>query len=421
MDSKQLRQQRARIVEQMNGLIPASGAWTPETREKWEVMNKDQENLRVQIESWEKSEALAKEMRSVTPPAQGQPYTGETLGATTRGLIGREVRAASPEYRESFLRYARFGETDSLLKELRYSPMDEGAGTGGEYLIPVGFQKELEIKLKAFGGMRRNCRIVNTATGNTLNWPTMDDTTNSGQWLAINAAVPQQNPNFSQVPFTANLVTSQQVIIPVQLLQDSAFDLEAELTEAFAVRIGRTVNNGYTLGNGTGQPNGIVPQVAAYGSGSRIVLARGDSQSGNTEINSIGVNDLANLIASLDPAYRPGAKFMANQATFDSMRKLKDSLGRPLWEVSIAQGVPDRIFGYTYDWNQDIALIGANNYSMLFGRFDKYVIRDVLGFTMVRYNELYMPNHQVAFQAYLRTDGQVLQPAAFSLLQHPAS
>jgi HK97 family phage major capsid protein len=59
----------------------------------------------------------------------------------------------------------------------------------------------------------------------------------------------------------------------------------------------------------------------------------------------------------------------------------------------------------------------ASAYSVLFGKFDKYIIRDVLGMTMVRYNELYMPNHQVGFQAYLRTDGNRLQQKAFSLLQ----
>jgi HK97 family phage major capsid protein len=161
--------------------------------------------------------------------------------------------------------------------------------------------------------------------------------------------------------------------------------------------------------------------VTVLETGSNIVNAAGDTQSGNNDHNSIGVNDLANLIAQLDPAYRPNAIFMAAQSTFDTMRKLKDSLGRPLWEVSIAQGVPDRILGYEYDWNADMASIAASAYSLLFGRFDKYVIRDVLGFTMVRYNELYMPSHQVGFQAYLRTDGQLLQGAAFSILQHPLS
>ena len=201
----------------------------------------------------------------------------------------------------------------------------------------------------------------------------------------------------------------------VQLLQDSAFPVEPLLNDLFGIRIGRALSDAYTNGSGSGEPKGLVPSIT------NLVTVVGDSATGNTDLNSIGVDDLSNVIAALDPAYRVNAKFMANQSTYDFMRKLKDTLGRPLWEVSIAQGVPDRILGYEYDWNQSMDAIGASKKSVVFGDFSKYVIRDVGGITAVRYNELYMPNHQVGFQAYLRTDGQCIQPAAFAALEHPAS
>jgi HK97 family phage major capsid protein len=411
-NSKELRRQRAKLVAEMHE-ITKGDTLTAEQREKWNKIDVDQEALRVQIEAVEKSETLSNEMRSFAAPSQGQPGAG-TETRTSRENWS-EVRG-SEEYRNEFRDFARTGRIGSKLNEVRtYSPLDNVTGANGEYLIPVGFQKELEIKLKAFGGMRRNCRIITTSTGNNLDWPTMDDTTNSGNWVAVNQAVAQVNPTFGQVVFSSNLASSKQVLVPVQLLQDSAFDIESELTEAFAIRLGRVTNLGYTTGNGSGQPNGLINNI------SDVVTARGDSGTGNTEINSVGVNDLSNLIAAVDPAYRPNAKFMANQSTWDTMRKLKDTLGRPLWEVSIAQGVPDRILGYEYDWNQDMAAIAASALSVVFGDFSKYVIRDVLGVTAVRYNELYMPNHQVGFQAYLRTDGQILQNAAFAVLQHPLS
>jgi HK97 family phage major capsid protein len=68
-------------------------------------------------------------------------------------------------------------------------------------------------------------------------------------------------------------------------------------------RLGRTSNAAYTNGNGTGQPNGLVPNIT------NIVTAIGDKiQSSSTDINSVGTDDLANLIKALDPAYRPGRK-----------------------------------------------------------------------------------------------------------------
>ncbi len=411
--SKELREKRGALVAEMNAITQAaSGSFTSEQREKWEKIDKDQEALRVQIEAIEKSENLVKEMNSFTPPSPSQPFNN---GQVRDSHKPDEIRA-SEEYRTEFIEFARRGTRGNTLNEVRtYSPLDTGTGADGGYLIPTGFQKELEITLKAFGGMRRNSKIVTTSTGNNFPWPTMNDTGNTGSPLPENTAVPQANPTFGQISFTSNLFTSGQVLVPVQLLQDSAFDIESELVTAFAIRLGRTTNNGYTVGTGSGEPNGLFPNIT------NIVTARGATNTGDTEINSVGVNDLANLISALDPAYRPNAKFMANQATWDAMRKLTDTLGRPLWEVSIAQGVPDRILGYKYDWNQDVATVAASALSVCFGDFSKYVIRDVLGITVFRFNEAFMSNHQIGFQAYLRTDGQLIQPAAFSVLQHPLS
>ncbi len=112
---------------------------------------------------------------------------------------------------------------------------------------------------------------------------------------------------------------------------------------------------------------------------------------------------------------------MGHWSVLDYLRKVKDKYGRPLFTDPIT-GELKKIMGYEIDWNAAMAATTsgvptANMYSLLFGKFDKYIIRDVLGMTMVRYNELYMPNHQVGFQAYLRTDGNRLQQKAFSLLQ----
>ena len=112
---------------------------------------------------------------------------------------------------------------------------------------------------------------------------------------------------------------------------------------------------------------------------------------------------------------------MAHQSTFDALRKQKDGFGRPLWNVSVADGEPDTIYGYGYQWNQDMELAGASNYSFLFGNFDHYVIRDVGPATFFVFQETYMANLQRGYISFLRTDGQLLQPSAFSVLDHPAS
>jgi HK97 family phage major capsid protein len=433
-------------VQEMLDLTKDNGSWNSqvngeEASKRWNTLSTEVDQMAEQANAIGISDALGEAQRSSTAPPQPQPGT-ETLGnrhtATTPEDRAKSVREKldSPEYRSAFVEFCRRGESkmsrsnqdilEGINQEARtYSGLQTPtSGDGGGYTVPIGFQKELEIKMKSYGRMLENCRILNTSTGNTLDWPTMDDTNNSGEFLAEAAPVNQLNPTFGQIQFGANLASSKQVLISVQLLQDSAFDLEGQLTDAFGVRLGRILNNKYTLGNGAGVPKGLVyaiqndavPNVVnAVGSNSN------DGISGNTEANSIGSDDLDNLISAVDPAYRTNAKFMMNWKTIDFLRKVKDKYGRPLWVASLAVGEPDRIFGYAFDWNADMDTVGAGKYPVLFGDFSKYVIRNVGGVTVVRYNELYMPNHQVGFQAFLRTDGQRLQQAAFSLLYNPLS
>jgi HK97 family phage major capsid protein len=455
--AKELRQKRAALVQEMHDLTEKTG-FPAEAQKRYKELDAEQEGLKLQIEAIERQDKLDTEMRTVIAPPAGQPiidpanggqrtFTAVDNSAENREFFSEEQRKYyelrnSQEYRKAFWKHMRNknSKPETILDECldlesrAYAGMgDATSAADGYYLVPIGFQRELEKKLISFGGMRRNSRVLNTSTGNVLNWPTADDTANVGNWVSESGPVSQVNPSTGNVQFNAYLASSKQVLLSVQLLQDSAFDLESYLSEAFAIRLARITNLGYTSGTGTGQPNGILTAIEADSS-PLVVTAVGASNndgSGSEDgSNSIGSDDLANLIAELDPMYRVNAKFMMHWSVIDYLRKLKDKYGRPLWEVSIAQGVPDKIYGYPYDWNADMQVwtqgasesgAMASKYTALFGDFSKYIVREIGGITMVRFNELYMPNHQVGFQAFLRTDGQRIQQAAFALLQQAAS
>jgi HK97 family phage major capsid protein len=442
---RKLREKRAALIKEM-GQITEGDNFNLDAQTRWGKLNTEQKELKLQIEACSAQGSLEEEMRRVTAPPQPQPGAGDPTSrenATAEELRLAELPEAerrafqianSTEYRHEFVRWARTGQASSKLqefaKELRYTAMNAGTGAQGEYTIPVGFQRELEIVMKAYGGMRRNARIVPTNTGNALHWPAVDDTANQGRWLAQapNSSVSQTNPTFSEVIYNAYLASSDQVLVEVQLLQDSAFDLEALLGQLLGIRLGRLTEAAYTTGTGSGanQPTGIVSSINNDASPNTVTAAgssANDGVAGNTGSNSIGSDDFESLISAVDPSYRVGAKFMAHWSIIDYLRKVKDKFGRPLF-TDPATGELKRIMGYEIDWNAAMApavsgVPAAATDTVLFGKFDKYIIRDVLGMTMVRYNELYMPNHQVGFQAYLRTDGQRLQQKAFSMLvQH---
>ena len=445
-----LREKRGALIKEM-GQITEGDNFNLEAQTRWGKLNTEQKDLKAQIEACSAQGNLDEEMRRITPPPQAQPGAGTGSDLSADSAAARENAteferrlaelpetdrrayqvASSREYRSEFMRWARTGDRTSKLegfsREVRaYTGLNTGAGSQGEYVIPIGFQRELEIVMKAYGGMRRNCRIVPTASGQPLDWPTVDDTANQGRWLGEGVSVQQTNPTFGQVVYNAYLASSDQVLVSVQLLQDSFFDIEALLGELLGIRLGRLTEAGYTTGTGNTQPTGIITAINDDSSPNTVTAigsSTNDGVAGNTGSNSIGTDDFESLISAVDPTYRVGAKIMAHWSILDYLRKVKDKYGRPIF-VDPITGELKKIQGYELDWNAAMAPAVAGvpapgTDTVLFGKFDRYIIRDVLGMTLVRYNELYMPNHQVGFQAYLRTDGERLQAKAFSLLvQH---
>jgi HK97 family phage major capsid protein len=447
---QKLREKRAALIKEMGQIIEGEN-FNLEAQTRWGKLNTEQKDLRAQIDACSAQGNLDEEMRRVTAPPQPQPGAGTGNDLAADPAAARENAteferrlaelpeadrrayqiASSREYRGEFMRWARTGERTSKLetfsREVRaYTGLNTGTGSQGEYVIPIGFQRELEIVMKAYGGMRRNCRIVPTATGQPLDWPTVDDTANQGRWLGEGVSVQQTNPTFGQVVYNAYFASSDQVLVSVQLLQDSFFDIEALLAQLLGIRLGRLTEAGYTTGTGSSQPTGIITAITNDASPNTFIAAgssANDGVGGNTGSNSIGTDDFESIISLVDPAYRVGAKLMAHWSILDYLRKVKDKYGRPIF-VDPITGELKKIQGYELDWNAAMApavggVPAASTNTVLFGKFDRYIIRDVLGMTMVRYNELYMPNHQVGFQAYLRTDGERLQAKAFSMLvQH---
>jgi HK97 family phage major capsid protein len=272
------------------------------------------------------------------------------------------------------------------------------AGEGG-YTVAEGFSNSLEVSMLAHGGMRQVSTVRRTSTGADMPWPTMNDTTNKGVILneatTIGASV---DPSFSTVLFKAFKYSSKPILISSELLQDSAFDLAAEIGQALGTRISRIQNDHFTTGGGTTLPKGVV-------------VASGEGAVGAGY--AITADELINLEHSVDPAYRTNARFMFHDAILTTLRTLKFSIGADtvayVWQPSLQAGNPDRILGYPYTINQSMTnVLTVAEKAVLFGDFSKYVIRDVAEIRLRRLEELYAGTDQVGFIAFMRSDGNLL-------------
>jgi HK97 family phage major capsid protein len=120
------------------------------------------------------------------------------------------------------------------------------------------------------------------------------------------------------------------------------------------------------------------------------------------------MDEVMNLEASVDAAYRPGAMWMFNDTTRNEIRQLKSADSIYHWQPGAQAGDPDMLLGYPFIVNNDMADTATAEKSILFGQLSKYLIREVLGVTLVQLNERYADYHQVAFVAIMRFDGDLL-------------
>jgi HK97 family phage major capsid protein len=407
--ARELREQRAKTVKDAQAILDQA-AITTEDRAKFDTMMADSDLLKADIDRHERAETLATETRVAPPAAAVGGGAGETKAQKEerfRAAWQRSMKFDGP---------AQYGfrgisaEDRALLAE--YRDMGTGGGnalqgTGGGYFVPVGFVDTVESALKYYGPMLDVSTIMETATGQPLPYPTDNDTTVVGARLAEGAQVSTADVTLGNITFGAWKYSTNLVKVSIELLQDSAFDMEKFLAVKFGERLGRALNIDFTVGAGSGgsAPNGIVTAATA---GPTAVGSSTNDGSSATGGLSLGSDDFINLEHSVDPWYRRGAMYLMHDTTLQAVRKVKDKYGRPLWQPGVAVNAPDTINGYGYGINNDMAVIAVNAKTVLFGQIKKYLIRQVKELSVLRLVERFADYGQVAFIGFARYDGNLL-------------
>lgn len=321
-------------------------------------------------------------------------------------MTDTDIRTDDPT-REAFVRYLRSGDESELRAQ------GVATGSAGGYFVPRGFRNTVIETMKAYGSVRSLADTITTTTGNDLEFPTNNDTANVGAILSENTQATEQDVVLGQKTLRAYAYTSKTVRVSLQLLQDSAFDLDSWLARQLGVRIARAQNAHFTTGTGTAQPEGVQTNAAIGKTGA----------TGQT--TGVVYDDLVDLVHSVDPAYRANpadCAWMMGDAAFGVVRKLKDGQQRPLLEPNLQTGQPDMLLGYRVAVNNDMPAMGASVKSILFGNFRAYyVVRDALDFQLLRMVERYADFLQHGFLGWQRSDAIVQDAAAVKAYANSAT
>jgi HK97 family phage major capsid protein len=291
-----------------------------------------------------------------------------------------------------------------------------GSGAAGGYAVPPAFRDRIIETMKWYGPMLEEAEILETETGATLPWPTNDDTGNVGAILGENTQVTEQDVTLGTADIGAYMYTSKLVRVSFQLLQDKP-DFDSWLARKLGERLGRILNQHFTTGTGTNQPDGIVTSATVGVTGAGSLATTG----------GFAYDNIVDLVEALDPAYgnaaggtgdAPGLLWMMHQSARKALRKLKDADGRPLWEPSLQAGSTDSLLGYRVRINNDMPTIAVNSKSVLFGDVRAaYLARIVRELSTLRLTERYADFLQVGFLAFERADGTLQDANAVRVFQ----
>lgn len=313
------------------------------------------------------------------------------------------VDTREKERAEAFDRYLRTGDKAIALE---FRDQTVGTGSEGGFTAPEEFRNKLVDRLKSFGGIASVAEEITTATGTKLDWPTLDDTSNSGEIVA-EAGTPAGG---ADLVFGSKELNAYKYMAPgsemgglrvsVELLQDSAFDIQSLVLRKLSQRIARKQAVDFATGTGINQPVGLTNPAATL------------VQNGNLATGPVFA-DLVDIMHALDPEYQANAVWVMNFRTLGFLRKLVDGNNRPLWLPQQDSGMTTTPGGTLLD-KRVVIDQGMPNHDTPNAKFlvygditESYVIRRVRDVQLIVDPYTRAANGQVLYTVWARADGTI--------------
>jgi HK97 family phage major capsid protein len=282
--------------------------------------------------------------------------------------------------------------------------------SSGGFLVP--FQLDPTVIITSAGSrndIRQAARQV-VATGDM--WHGVSSAAVQWSWDAEASEVSDDSTAFAQ-PEIPVYKAAGFVPISIEALADE---------QNVAQEVGRLLAQGredleavaLITGSGTGQPTGIVTALSA---------APGSSVVNSKTTDTFALADVYALHGALPARYRNNAQWLSNNLIYNMIRQFDVYGGAGLW-TTLGDGRPPNLMGYPNLEAEAIdGTINAtqDNYALIFGDFQNYVIADRLGMTVEFIPHLFhtannRPSGQRGWYAYYRVGADSVNDAAFRML-----
>lgn len=291
--------------------------------------------------------------------------------------------------------------------------------TTGGYLAPPTYIQDIIKAAVLFSPMRALVSVKQSSTGELMQ-PKRTRTAQATRMSETGTRSETQNVTWGMMKIPAPEMYAEARISQANL-EDSAFNLEAELSQEFSEQFGVTEGNEVINGTGSGQCLGILDANAA-GPSTPITFTVSGAAATIAGASGLQADGLVNMFHALKSAYAQNASFILNRGSLGKVRLLKDTNGQFLWQPgglgSGLNGIPSTILGAPYTECPDMPDQGANAFPIAFGDWKRaYVLHDRIEMAIMRDPYSLQSSGQVKFTARRRVGGQVVLGEAIGLLK----
>lgn len=328
----------------------------------------------------------------------------------------------STERRSAFNAFVRKGD-QSLSEPERRALAIANDPTGGYLAIPE-YVNSIIKAVVLFSPMRSLVNVIQTGTNEVI-IPKRTQTA-AATWVGeTTTRTESQNPNWGLVRIPVHEMYAEARVTNANL-EDSAYDLEGQVTGEFGEQFGVTEGTALISGNGVGKPLGFLDANAAGPSTPIAYTPSGVAATiSGAAAGAAGQADpLITLFHSVKTAYAANASWALTRNSLGKVRKLKDTNGQYLWQPGIgangvvANGIAPTILNAPYTECPDMDEEGANKFPIAFGDWKRAITMvDRIGIAIVRDPYSLGSVSQVKFSARRRIGAQVVLGEAIRLLK----
>lgn len=319
-------------------------------------------------------------------------------------------------HQKAFEAYVRSGDDGALRGlELEGKALSTAVNADGGYLVDPKTSEQIQAVLRSTASCRSIAKIVNVEAAS---YDVLIDVTETGAgWATETAnAAETSTPTIERITIPLHELSAMPKISQ-RLLDDSAFDIEAWLSDRVAEKFACAESQAFISGDGIDKPKGFLTySTVAAGTETWGNLGHVTTGVAGDFASSDPANALVDLVFALGSQYRANGTFVMNSKTVGQVRKIKDADGRFLWADSLSAGEPPRLLGYPVLVCEDMPDIAADSLSIAFGDFNAgYTVAERPDLRILR--DPFSAKPHVMFYASKRVGGDVTDFNAIKLLK----